>query len=83
MGAAGATLIAAWLLTPRGPEAMPPDEMSSPVLSAKLSSKTLLATDRDQDIAVTITMPKGRAQVRPPLSLAIVIDRSGSMEGEA
>ncbi|HUS28668.1 MAG TPA: VWA domain-containing protein [Kofleriaceae bacterium] len=57
--------------------------MSSDILSAKFASKTLLATDRDQDIAVTITMPKGRAQVRPPLSLAIVIDRSGSMEGEA
>jgi Ca-activated chloride channel family protein len=27
-------------------------------------------------------MPKSRAHVRPPLSLAIVIDRSGSMEGE-
>jgi Ca-activated chloride channel homolog len=83
LGAAGASLIAAWLLTAAGPEPVAPDFVSSDILSAKFASKTLLASQRDQDIAVTITMPKGRAHVRPPLSLGIVIDRSGSMEGEA
>jgi Ca-activated chloride channel family protein len=52
------------------------------MLSAKLASRVLLADQRDQDIAVTITMPDLRRHMRPPLSLAIVIDRSGSMEGE-
>jgi Ca-activated chloride channel family protein len=57
--------------------------ISSPIISAKLSSRKILAGDREQDIAVTITMPRSLDEKtdRPPLSLAIVIDRSGSMEG--
>lgn len=82
LGAAGASLIAAWLLTPSTPA--PPDvgSVSSNIITAKFASTKLLASTQEQDIAVTITMPKARTHARPPLSLAIVIDRSGSMEGE-
>ena len=82
LAAAGGAVIAALLLTP---STAPPRELSSTssdILSAKLVSSKILAGDREQDIAVTITMPRGATDVRPPLSLAIVIDRSGSMEGE-
>src|SRR6478609_5593187 len=60
LGAAGASLIAAWLLTPRAAETLTPEptNLSSNILSAKFASKTLLASQSDQDIAVTITMPK-------------------------
>jgi Ca-activated chloride channel family protein len=82
LGAAGTSLIAAWLLTPSNSAPREVASVSSNVITAKLASTKLLATTQEQDIAVTITMPKGRMQARPPLSLAIVIDRSGSMEGE-
>jgi Ca-activated chloride channel family protein len=57
--------------------------ISSSIINAKLSSRNILVGDREQDIAVTITMPRSLDEKthRPPLSLAIVIDRSGSMEG--
>lgn len=73
---------AALLLTPSRP--VPTTVctgISSNLINAKLSSTKILVGDREQDIAVTITMPRGHTQTRPPLSLAIVIDRSGSMEG--
>src|SRR6185436_9795440 len=75
---AGASVIAAMLLTPHSSE----DRRArvSSIVSAKLTSRKILGGD--QDIAVTITMLDGRPRARPPLSLAIVIDRSGSMEGE-
>lgn len=53
-------------------------------LSARLATRRILPGDLQQNIAVTITTA-GRPAVpstgRPPLSLAIVIDRSGSMSG--
>jgi Ca-activated chloride channel family protein len=55
--------------------------ISSPIISAKLASTKILVGDREQDIAVTITMPRKQTRARPSLSLSIVIDRSGSMEG--
>jgi Ca-activated chloride channel homolog len=76
-------LIAAWLLTPTAPEPVSPDVVSSNIVTAKFASRTLHVDQREQDIAVTITMPKGTRHARAPLSLAIVIDRSGSMSGEA
>ena len=51
-------------------------------LTARLATTRIQSGTQDQDIAVTITAPRGRAQVRPPLSVAIVIDRSGSMSGQ-
>lgn len=80
LGAAGAAIVAAALLAPRPPAAPIPDRPTSDILSARLVSTEILGGE--QDIAVTITMPEATARVRPPLSLAIVIDRSGSMEGE-
>jgi Ca-activated chloride channel family protein len=78
IGAAGATILAVLLLSPRHP-ATPCAGETSDILHANLTSHEVLAGE--QDIAVTITMPGARAAVRPPLSVAIVIDRSGSMEG--
>lgn len=78
IGAASATVIAALLLTPQTRSDCCTG-VQSDIIKARLTSKKILGGD--QDIAVTIRMPGGSARVRPPLSLAIVIDRSGSMEG--
>lgn len=78
------TITATLLLSPsRGVPTSDCTGTSSPILSAKLSSTKILVGDRAQDVAVTITMPRSLDEktARPPLSLAIVIDRSGSMEG--
>jgi Ca-activated chloride channel family protein len=78
--AAGATIVAALLLGPgRSPTSLPCPPRSE-ILDARLTSSEILAGE--QDIAVTITMPGQRVTTRSPLSLAIVIDRSGSMEGD-
>src|SRR5262245_32843252 len=78
--AAGATVVAVLLLSPR--REAPPFHggPTSEILSARLTSTEIVGSE--QDIAVTIRMPGGKNLQRPPLSLAIVIDRSGSMEGE-
>lgn len=58
-----------------------------PLLTGEIEMTARLATTRiqtgahEEDIAVVITAPRGHATVRPPLSVAIVIDRSGSMSG--
>src|SRR5687767_11900369 len=82
LGTAGATLIAALLLTPGSAPttscALPP--AGGGVLSARMASAQVLPGE--QHIAVTIAMPDSAQRQRPPLSLAVVIDRSGSMEGE-
>src|SRR5688572_19403795 len=81
---AGSALIAALLLSPcaSAPEREPAP--TSRILTARLTSTEILGGE--QDIAVTIEMPRTRQRcglVAPPsLSLAIVIDLSGSMEGE-
>jgi Ca-activated chloride channel family protein len=80
IGAASATVIAALLLTPSASEPECLQARSSGILSAHLASAQVLPGE--QNIAVTIQMPGATTSVRPPLSLAVVIDRSGSMEGE-
>lgn len=80
LGAAGAAIVAALLLRPRTPNAELPPAPTSEILSARLTSTEIVGGE--QDIAVTIRMPGDGVPARPPLSLAIVIDRSGSMEGE-
>jgi Ca-activated chloride channel family protein len=77
--ATSAVLIAA-LLAPKPPPIACGPSVSSDILQARFASTEILGGE--QDIAVTITMPRVEQRVRPPLSLAIVIDRSGSMEGE-
>src|SRR5439155_17787392 len=86
IGAAGATLLVAWLLAQRSPCALEPRvaDPCDPVLTARLGSSKMLTGNAEQELAVTIAMPScdgGEASARPPLSLAIVIDRSASMHG--
>jgi Ca-activated chloride channel homolog len=84
LAAAGAAVIAAWLLAPRTAGVLAPHlaQATDAHLAARLTSSHLLAGERDQHVAVTIRAPRGAAAVRPPLSLAVVIDRSGSMTGQ-
>ena len=78
---AGATVVAALLLGPQEPGAdCCTAGETSEILRARMTSSEVLGGT--QDIAVTITMPRTEVRARPSLSLAIVIDRSGSMEGE-
>lgn len=76
--AAGTAVIAGLLLRQRTASCALPDETSD-ILTAQLTSQKVIAGD--QDIAVTIRMPKAEL-ARPPLSLVVVLDRSGSMHGE-
>ena len=48
-------------------------------LEARLTSTQVLAGAMDHDVAITIQAPNSTGSVRPPLSLVVVIDRSGSM----
>jgi Ca-activated chloride channel family protein len=80
IGAASATVIAALLLTPGAQTVTECVQAQSGILTARLASAQVLPGE--QNIAVTIQMPGATTSARPPLSLAVVIDRSGSMEGE-
>lgn len=82
LGAASATVITALVLSPtRRPETAPPCvQLQSGIVTARLASTNIVAGE--QGVAVTIQMPGAASSARPPLSLAVVIDRSGSMEGE-
>jgi Ca-activated chloride channel family protein len=80
IAASGAAVVAALLLSVRSAPQSFECAPTSDILQARLTSTEILGGE--QDIAVTITMPGADARVRPPLSLAVVIDRSGSMEGE-
>lgn len=83
LGGAAATIIAALLLHPLTPRSGVVTTGDDGVrVNARLVSSQILRGAHEQDLAVTITVPAGARQVRPPLSLAVVIDRSGSMSGE-
>lgn len=83
LGSAAATVITALLLHPSGERPAPPSAGDDGMhVSARLTSTSILRGAHDQNLAVTITAPIGAEQTRPPLSLAVVIDRSGSMDGE-
>ena len=85
LGSAAATVITALLLHPftaaNAPIASAGDD--GMVVTARLTSSQILRGVADQNLAVTITAPAARVQARPALSLAVVIDRSGSMNGNA
>ena len=52
-------------------------------VDARMQSSHLLRGLRDTHLAVTLEAPMAtRASLRPPVNLAIVLDRSGSMSGE-
>ena len=80
LGAAVATILAASLLHPRAKARSIDDRADDGMkLTARFTTTKLLRSPQRSDIAVTITAP-GRT-ARPPLSLAIVLDRSASMSG--
>ncbi len=90
LGAVAGTIIAAALMSPRSAEYRASDGTVSSTggtdgieLSARLATRRILPGDQQQNVAVTITTsrPAVPSSGRPPLSLAIVIDRSGSMSG--
>jgi Ca-activated chloride channel family protein len=89
VGAAVGTLIAAALMSPRSAAYRLPDGTVSSTdgtngisLSARLATRRIVSGDQLQNVAVTITTgPAVASSGRPPVSLAIVIDRSGSMTG--
>lgn len=89
VGAALGTVFAALLMSPRNASLAPsiaPAADDGMAISARLVTSRILAGAQEQNLAVTITAPSPPRDLtiaRPPLSLAIVIDRSGSMHGPA
>lgn len=88
IGVAAGTVIAALAMSPRRTPRVPLNETPAADdgmrVSAATSRHRMLPSGGIEEIAVTITAPNaaGKALARPPVSLAIVIDRSGSMHGE-
>jgi Ca-activated chloride channel homolog len=84
LGSAAATVVAALLLHPfsGAPRALVSTGDDGMLLTARLTSTQIMRGAADQNLAVTITAPAETTKTRPPLSLAVVIDRSGSMDGE-
>lgn len=80
--AAGGTVIAALLLTPRaGREVFPNEHADDGMrLTARTVSRAIVAGE--QHVAVSIVAPSRANAQRPPLTVAVVIDKSGSMNGE-
>lgn len=86
IGAASATVLAAVLLGGSSRPTRPADLVGSGddgmKLTAQLTTSRILAGAHDHLLAISMTAPRGTHRGRPPLSLAVVIDRSGSMSGE-
>lgn len=79
--AAGGTVIAALLLTPRRGADLPPEHADDGMrLTARTTSQAIVAGE--QHVAVSIIAPLKASAARPPLTVAVVIDKSGSMNGE-
>src|SRR5664279_2036609 len=80
IAAAGAAIAGGLLLKQGKPSCAVDPELHSDILHAALPS--MMVQPGDQDIAVTITMPKAAELRRPNIALAVVLDRSGSMHGQ-
>lgn len=74
-----AALVAAALLGPRGPAPRAPVQAIG--LTAGLPGTVLAAGPSETYLAIGLTAPDAPASRRSPASLAIVLDRSGSMSG--
>lgn len=78
--------VAALLLThssaPSAAVSKPSAPPGSLVLQADLASSHVLRGHHTTYMAVTLTAPEQPTQIRPMVDLAVVFDRSGSMEGE-
>lgn len=82
LGAAAAALAALLLLSPRAAEVRRPTGPSSPYLSARLDSSHILRGTTETYLAIALAAPDHRVTSRAPTSVAIVLDRSGSMLGQ-
>jgi Ca-activated chloride channel family protein len=88
-----ATIVAAIWLVPRGAPRAPrtglaignqPLDPCAVAVSSRLTSTHVLVGDREEHLVVTLTAPScGDRVARPPMTIAVVIDRSGSMKGQA
>ena len=86
---AGLVAAGSTVLSTRGAPAVEPvaatdaRDASGLLLQARLQSSHLLRGTSETHMAVTVQAPTNdAAQVRPPVNLAVVIDRSGSMAGQ-
>jgi Ca-activated chloride channel family protein len=90
LAAAAALSAAALLLSPGATPAAKPDQPATVVqsqshtlqLQAQLGSSYILAGEQEAYLAVSLTAPEQKRMQRPMVDLAVVLDRSGSMEGE-
>ena len=86
---AAATILVALWLGPRGSRGgpvPPPPPVGDPcavAIGGRLTSTHVLVGSRDEHLAITLRAPAcGERTTRPPMSITLVIDRSGSMSGE-
>jgi Ca-activated chloride channel family protein len=86
----GAVIAIAIWLAPRGPRAVTVVPHVTPggpcdlAVTSRLTSTHVLVGEGEEHLAITVRAPEGctTTMTRPPLSVAIVIDRSGSMQGQ-
>ncbi len=81
--AAGGVVVAAALLSAR--RAPPPTAAASAggmSLTARTTSRAVLRGTTETDLSITVRAPELAAAARPPVTMAVVLDRSGSMSGE-
>jgi len=84
LAAAGGVVVAAALLSQRRARPARVDDVSAAgfQLGARATSRAVLRGASDTHLAITVRAPDLATEGRPPLTLAVVLDRSGSMTGE-
>ncbi len=80
--AAAAGLAAILFLTPRRVQPRRVVGPSSPYISARLDSSHIMRGTTETYLAIALAAPDHRVTARAPTSVAIVLDRSGSMLGQ-